>query len=238
VNGKERYLAAVRHEVPNRLPMDSPSIACLPALAEHLGVPENQVRAEVGLGGVEVEAEYVGPVRAALDGTPPFLLGHAAESVRRAARVSAPGGRHAGGELGKRQGLFVMMHSCGDITEILPDLFDIGVDIWQTVQLHALPMTPEELKRRFGRNLMFFGGIHTQRLPFQSPATVRAEVRRCVLALGRGGGYAVSPDHAIKEDVPFESVLAPYESVRAFRADGYTREGSQASPCSPAGVVI
>ena len=49
MTGKERYLAAVRHEVPDRLPMDSLGIDCLEALAERLGVPQERVRAHLGL---------------------------------------------------------------------------------------------------------------------------------------------------------------------------------------------
>ena len=125
-------------------------------------------------------------------------------------------------ELGKRYGKYVQMHSCGNISAVLPDLVDSGLDIWQTVQLHTLPMTPEQLKQRFGRNLTFFGGINTQRLAFQAPAQVRNEVQRCITALGRQGGYIVSPDHMLKLDVPLDNIIALYETAREFRAPGYT----------------
>ena len=115
-----------------------------------------------------------------------------------------------------------MMHSCGNILEVLPDLIDIGLDIWETVQLPTFPITAEELKHRFGRHITFFGGVSTQLLPFMTPDQVRQETERCIRALGRNGGYIVSADHILKPDVPIENILALYETAAAFRAPGYT----------------
>jgi len=125
-------------------------------------------------------------------------------------------------ELGKRRGLPVWFHSCGDISAVLPDLIDIGMDVWETVQLHTLPLSPRELKRQFGRHLTFFGGINTQRLPFATPADVRDEVRSVIAALGEGGGYICGPDHHIKPDVPRENALALFEAATEYRAPGVT----------------
>ena len=128
-------------------------------------------------------------------------------------------------ELGKRTGRFVWFHSCGDITPILPDLIDIGADVWETVQLHTLPITPEQLNREFGRHVTFFGGICTQRLPFATPRQIRDEVRRTIEALGEGGGYICGPDHHVKPDVPPQNALALFEEATAFRREGYTLAG-------------
>ena len=125
-------------------------------------------------------------------------------------------------ELGKRRGLPVWFHSCGDVTSVLPDLIEIGVDVWETVQLHTLPMTPTELKTQYGRELAFFGGVNTQRLPFIGPADVEADTIRCIEVLGEGGGYICGPDHHIKPDVSPENTLALFDAARAFRREGYT----------------
>jgi len=124
--------------------------------------------------------------------------------------------------LGKAAGRFVWFHSCGDITAILPDLLDIGMDVWETVQLHALPVSPEGLKREYGRHLTFFGGVSTQRLPFVGAEDVRTEVHARIEALGAGGGYICGPDHHIKPDVSAENTLALFDTARAFRREGYT----------------
>lgn len=125
--------------------------------------------------------------------------------------------------LGKKYGKPVWFHSCGDISAVIPDLLDIGMDIWETVQLHTLPFGAAELKRRYGRNLCFFGGVSTQRLPFATPDEVRRETLACIEALGQGGGYICGPDHHIKPDVPPANTLALFDTATAFRRPGWTR---------------
>jgi len=125
-------------------------------------------------------------------------------------------------DIGKRRGKYVWFHSCGDITEVLPDLIDIGMDVWETVQLHTLPMSPRELTKEYGRHVTFFGAVNTQRLPFARPDETKAEVAHCIEALGHGGGYICGPDHGIRADVPYENIVALYEAARDFRRAGYT----------------
>ena len=125
-------------------------------------------------------------------------------------------------DLGKYRGKFVWFHSCGDVTAVLGDLVDIGLDVWETVQLHTLPIPADQLKREFGRHITFFGGINTQRLPFARPDDVREEVVRVIEVLGKGGGYICGPDHHIKPDVPPENTVALFKTARDWRRVGYT----------------
>ena len=119
-------------------------------------------------------------------------------------------------DVGKKASKFVWFHSCGDITEVLSDLIDIGMDVWETVQLHTLPMSAAQLKREYGKHLTFFGAINTQHLPFATPQGIRAEVERCIKILGKGGGYICGPDHHVKPDVPAENTVALFESAKEF----------------------
>ena len=119
-------------------------------------------------------------------------------------------------EVGKKRRKYIWFHSCGNITDVLPDLIDIGMDVWETVQLHTLPIPPEVLKREYGRDVAFFGGINTQKLPFATPDEVRREVRRKIEILGEGGGYICGPDHTLNLDVPAENAVALYEAIGSF----------------------
>ena len=119
--------------------------------------------------------------------------------------------------LGKKHGKFVWFHSCGDITDVLPDLIDIGMDVWETVQLHTLPITPEKLKQEFGRHITFFGAVNTQRLPFMTSSEITQQVRYCIDVLGKGGGYICGGDHHIREDVSPEKVITLYETALNHR---------------------
>lgn len=125
-------------------------------------------------------------------------------------------------DMAKRRGKLVWFHSCGDITSVLPDLINIGADVWETVQLHTLPITPQQLKIRYGKDICFFGGVSTQALPFMDSAKTREETLRCIELLGEGGGYICGPDHHIKPDVKAENTIALFEAINKFRRIGYT----------------
>ena len=125
--------------------------------------------------------------------------------------------------MGKAAGLRTWMHACGAIGEVLPDLVDIGLDVWETVQAHLPGSEPERLKREFGDRLVFAGGINCQHvLGAGAPDQVREHVRERIRVLGRNGGYLCGPDHCIKPGVPFENVNAMYETIREFRGEGCT----------------
>jgi uroporphyrinogen decarboxylase len=120
--------------------------------------------------------------------------------------------------LGKSHGLKVWFHSCGTFQEVLPDLIEIGMDVWETAQVHLPGNEPEVLKREYGKDITFYGAVNSQKtLPFGTPEDVRAEVRERIRVLGRGGGYICSSDHTIMPDVPFENVLAMIDEAKKFR---------------------
>lgn len=120
--------------------------------------------------------------------------------------------------LAKSHGFFVWLHACGAIREVLPDLVEIGLDVWETVQTHLPGNEPEVLKREFGRDITFFGGISTQTtLPFGSTDDVRREVRERIAVLGENGGYICGPDHRLKEDVPVENIGALFDEARRYQ---------------------
>lgn len=121
-------------------------------------------------------------------------------------------------ELAKGYGLKVWFHSCGTFRPVL-DLIDIGMDVWETVQVHLPGNEPDVLKREFGQDIAFYGAINTQKtLPFGTPEDVRAEVRERIRVLGKGGGYICGSDHGILPDVPVANVLAMIDEARAFSA--------------------
>jgi uroporphyrinogen decarboxylase len=121
---------------------------------------------------------------------------------------------------GKAPHVKMMMHSCGSIRKIIPDLIDCGVEILNPVQYSAADMNPVELKREFGDDLTFWGGgIDTQKvLPAGTVQEVKDEVKRMLDVFMPGGGYVFAPVHAIQADVPVENMLAMWETVAEYGA--------------------
>lgn len=108
-------------------------------------------------------------------------------------------------------------HTCGNVVEIIPDLIEIGLDVLQSIQPHA--MNIEELGKDFRGRICFMGGIDTQwTLPRGSPEQVEEEVRRCIEVLGMpDGGYIGSPPTEILPDTPLDNIKAMYEAFREYR---------------------
>ncbi len=112
----------------------------------------------------------------------------------------------------------IFYHSCGAVAPLLPDLIESGVDVLNPVQVSAAGMDTRELKKRFRRDLVFYGGgVDTQDvLPHGTPAQVRDEVRRRIDDLAPGGGFIFNTVHNIQGDVPPENILAMWEALREF----------------------
>jgi uroporphyrinogen decarboxylase len=120
----------------------------------------------------------------------------------------------------------VMLHCCGGVRELLPDLIDAGLQAINPVQTSCAGMEPAGLKRDFGAELTFWGGgCDTQEvLPGWNPDRVRAHVRERVRLLSPGGGFVFQQVHNILAFVPPENVVAMLDSVnqgaRAARGAG------------------
>ena len=116
-------------------------------------------------------------------------------------------------EVGKTRGLWIAFHSCGAIRPIIPDLIEIGVNLLNPVQANCPGMDPLDLKREFGKDLSFMGGVDTQDLLPNGTATeVRKETEKLIDGMmAGGGGYILAASHAIPPETPIENIYALYE---------------------------
>ncbi len=108
-------------------------------------------------------------------------------------------------------GIPIIMHSCGVLTQFLPELIDIGLRVLEPVQ-PCMDLT--YIKREFGKDLVFWGGIETQNLlPFGTPEQVKEMTRETIRTLGKGGGHIIGPSQEIMNDVPLANVTALVETI-------------------------
>src|ERR1017187_10835520 len=110
----------------------------------------------------------------------------------------------------------VMLHCCGAVRQLLPDLIEAGLDAINPVQISCGGMDAEGLKRDFGRDLAFWGGgCDTQRvLPSGTPAEVRAHVKTQLRIMSPGGGFIFQQVHNILGNVPPADIIAMYHPAR------------------------
>jgi uroporphyrinogen decarboxylase len=106
------------------------------------------------------------------------------------------------------------LHCCGNVRPLLRDIIDAGVDMIHSVQQSCPAMEISGLKRDFGGDIVFWGGMDVQNfLPVASVEQVREEVKRLIDTLGQGGGYIFGPSHNIQADVPPQNIEAMYEAA-------------------------
>ncbi len=112
----------------------------------------------------------------------------------------------------REAGKIVSIHSCGDNSEILGEMIEMGLQIFNPAQPEANDLPA--LKKNYGRHLTFEGGIGTQRnLPLGSPEDVREEIQRCRLDLGPGGGFIMATTKPIRPEVPVQNAAAAVQSI-------------------------
>jgi uroporphyrinogen decarboxylase len=120
-------------------------------------------------------------------------------------------------ELAHRHGLKVMHHTCGSVVELIPDFIACGLDILQSLQPQAAGMDLGVLRREFGRDLCFQGGLDIQGvLPHGTPPDVRDHVRRQIEAAGHEGGYILCTAHNLQPDTPVQNILALFDAYEEY----------------------
>lgn len=116
-------------------------------------------------------------------------------------------------EVGKKHNKLIMLHSCGSIYRIIPDLIDAGVDILHPLQAQATGMSANELKQ-YKNDIAFVGGIDAQSFFVNAtPQQIKDEVHRVRDILGPS--IVISPSHEeILPNVPAANVVAMAEASR------------------------
>lgn len=113
-------------------------------------------------------------------------------------------------------GAHVWMHLCGNITAILPDLIEIGLNVLNPVQPQAMDV--RQLSREFGGKVCFNGGVDVQgTLVRGTPEDVKREVHELVALFGKfNGGYIGGTSHSVMPETPLDNVIAMYEAFSEY----------------------
>lgn len=109
-------------------------------------------------------------------------------------------------------GLPVIVHSCGFIEPLLPDLVDAGLDCLQVMEVKA-GMDPLRIKQNFGDRIVLFGGMDARNLVANDRDAIRQELAAKIPALKQDYGYILHSDHSIP-------TTTEYETYRFFVDEG------------------
>lgn len=113
---------------------------------------------------------------------------------------------------------YIFLHSCGNIRPFIPDFIEMGIDIINPVHISVKGMTPEPLKKDFGKDIVFWGGgVETQHvLPTGSAEQVKEDVRKNLADLMPDGGYVFNTVHNIQAEVPPENIIAMWDALQKY----------------------
>lgn len=100
---------------------------------------------------------------------------------------------------------YVIQHSCGDIRDIMPDMIELGLNVYQTFQPEIYGY---DYAKQIYNKITIWGGISTQRdLPVKTPEQIK-QVTRELMAAFPDGGLIAAPTHDVPSDVPPENIIA------------------------------
>lgn len=109
----------------------------------------------------------------------------------------------------------VILHSCGCVKDLVPDLVEIGLDCLQPLEVKA-GMDLVELKKTYGEKLAFMGGIDVRKMSDPDPSIIEEEIRTKFEAAMPGGGYIYHSDHSVPDDVSFDQYRRVMGLVRSY----------------------
>ena len=114
---------------------------------------------------------------------------------------------------------WINYHCCGSIPSFIPHFSEIGYDAVNPLQISAYDMEPCSLKKRFGKQITFWGALcNSQKtLPFGTVEQIKEEVKYNMMCLKPGGGFIASNVHNITAEVPPENIVAMFDAANEYR---------------------
>ncbi len=109
----------------------------------------------------------------------------------------------------------VLLHSCGNVKELIPMLIDAGLDCLQPLEVKA-GMDLIELKEKYGDKLAFMGGIDTRLMNDPDKTKIEQEIKTKIETAKKNGGYIYHSDHSIPNTVSFQDYSMVMELVKKY----------------------
>jgi uroporphyrinogen decarboxylase len=118
-------------------------------------------------------------------------------------------------ELAHAAGRLYLLHSCGDMSEIMTDLIDdVKIDA-----KHSFEDTIEDVrdaKRKYGDRLTLFGGIDVDFLCRSGEEAIRRRVRETIEVCQPGGGWFLGTGNSVANYIPVDNFLAMLDEGRRW----------------------
>jgi len=110
-----------------------------------------------------------------------------------------------------------LLHSCGNIFNIMEDLIGAGINAKHSNE-DQIALFPEWVER-YGDRIGNFGGIDTDALCRLDKPAIREYISDVITKCKGHGGFAFSTGNSIPTYVPFDNYVYMIETVRDIRGD-------------------
>ena len=111
----------------------------------------------------------------------------------------------------------VILHSCGFVEPLIPDLIKAGIDCLQAIEVKA-GMDLVKLKEFYGDKIAFMGGLDARSLLSNDREVIRVELESKLPLVMKQGGYILHSDHSIPPQVEYETYKYFLESGKQMGA--------------------
>ena len=109
----------------------------------------------------------------------------------------------------------IILHSCGNVKSLIPRLIEAGYTCLQPLEAKA-GMDVVELKKEFGEDLAFMGGIDTRTMSDPNPRVIEEEISTKIPVAMEGGGYIYHSDHSVPDSVSLEQYQRVLDLVHRY----------------------
>ncbi len=121
-------------------------------------------------------------------------------------------------DLAHESGKPFILHSCGNIECLMPDLIEyVGIDARHSFEDAVTPA--KEAKRKWGSRVAILGGLDVDILSRKTPEEVEKRTFQLLEECAAEGGYAAGSGNSIPDYVPAENYLSLLRAVRLFNRD-------------------
>jgi uroporphyrinogen decarboxylase len=113
-----------------------------------------------------------------------------------------------------KKDLLFMMHSDGDLTPLMEDLIDLGLDVLQPIDPSCMDIV--KVKEEYGDRLCLVGNVANELLRSGTPGEIEKRVKDLIGKVAPGGGYCVGSGNSVPEWAKFENYMAMREATLKY----------------------
>ena len=107
-----------------------------------------------------------------------------------------------------------MMHSDGDLTKLMEDIINSGVDVIQPIDPSCLDIV--EFKQNYGDQICMVGNVSNELLRSGAPAEVASRVKELLTKVAPGGGYCLGSGNSVPDWAQFNNYMAMRDTTLKY----------------------